>query len=312
MADLLTTVCSVASKSVPVLIRGESGTGKELVARALHDSGARAGKPFVAVNCAAVPENLLEAEFFGIEKGTATGVAAHKGKFEVANSGTVFLDEIGDMSPALQSKLLRVLQEKTFERVGGHVPIEVDVRVVAATNQPLEELIAQRRFREDLYYRLNTVELLLPSLNERPEDIPDLVRHFVRRSNQEFGRDVSEVEPEVMSRFTTHRWLGNVRELEHVVERSVLLARGDTIRLGDLPPNLQPRTQSGPESKPADLRFVRREAQEKAAAGVERCAIVDCLEKSGWNVERAAKLSGYSRAQFYRLMQRHSISRPTQ
>jgi transcriptional regulator with PAS, ATPase and Fis domain len=239
MMDALTRVCAVADESVPVLIRGESGTGRELVARALHDSGVRAGQPFVAVNCSAVPENLLEAELFGIETGTATGMTAHKGKFEMADGGTVFLGGIGDMSPVLQSKLLRVLQEKTFERLGGSVAIEVDVRVVAATNQPLGELVAQRRFREDLHDRLSAVELVLPSLNERPEDIPDLVRHFVRRSNQEFRRNVADVSPEVMSRLTTHRWLGNIRELEYVVERSVLLARGDTIHLGDLPPILQ-------------------------------------------------------------------------
>jgi DNA-binding NtrC family response regulator/tetratricopeptide (TPR) repeat protein len=308
MADVLSTVCAVASKSVPVLIRGESGTGKELIARALHDSGARAGKPFVAVNCAAVPDNLLEAEFFGIEKGTATGVAAHKGKFEVAHGGTIFLDEIGDMSPSLQSKLLRVLQEKTFERVGGHVPISVDVRVVAATNQPVDELLAQKKFREDLYYRLNTVELVLPPLSERPEDIPDLVRHFVRSSNQEFGRNVVDVSPEAMSQLTKHHWPGNVRELQHVVERSVLLARGDTIQLSDLPPGLQPPEKT--ESTPADLKEVRREVREKAAAEVERRAIADYLEKAGWDVERAAELAGYSRAQFYRLMHKHSLSRP--
>jgi len=308
MIDLLNTVCAVADKSVPVLIRGESGTGKELVARALHDSGKRADKPFVAVNCAAVPDNLLEAEFFGIEKGTATGVAAHKGKFEVAGGGTIFLDEIGDMSLSLQSKLLRVLQEKTFERVGGHVPISVDVRVVAATNQPVAELMAAKKFREDLYYRLNTVELVLPSLAERPEDIPELVRRFVRSSNQEFGRDVAGVSPEAMSRLTTYRWPGNVRELEHVVERSVLLARGDTIQLGDLPPALQP--PAGIEPNPAEFRVARHEAQEKAAAAVERSAVVDCLEKCGWHVEQAARLAGYSRAQFYRLMQKYAIARP--
>jgi len=238
MAEVLAAVCVVAGKVVPVLIRGESGTGKELVARALHESGARAGKPFVAVNCAAVPGNLLEAEFFGVEKDAVTGAAASKGKFETADGGTVFLDEIGDMSPALQAKLLRVLQEKTFERVGGRASIEADVRVVAATRQPIEELLAQGKFREDLYHRLNTVELLLPSLRERAEDVPDLTRHFIRRSNQEFGRNVAGVSPEVMSRFTTYQWPGNVRELEHVVERSVLLARGDTIQLDDLPPSL--------------------------------------------------------------------------
>jgi tetratricopeptide (TPR) repeat protein len=239
MAEVLATVCAVAGKGVPVLIRGESGTGKELIARALHESGDRAGKPFVAVNCAALPENLLEAEFFGVEQDAATGVAVHKGKFESADGGTVFLDEIGDMSPALQARLLRVLQDKTFERVGGRVSIGVDVRVVAATNQAIGELVAQRKFREDLYSRLNTVELLLPSLRERSEDTPDLVRYFVRHSNQEFGRDVADVSPEVMSRLTMHRWPGNIRELEHVVERSVLLARGDTIQLDDLPLSFQ-------------------------------------------------------------------------
>jgi len=242
MLDVLATVRAVASESVPVLIRGESGTGKELIARALHDSGPRAGKPFVAVNCSGVPEDLLQVEFFGIENGGATDANLRKGKFETAAGGTVFLDEIGDLGPALQAKLLGVLQEKALERVGGSVPISVDVRVVAATTKPIAELVAQRKFREDLYNRLKTLELLLPSLNERPEDIPDLVRHFVRRSDQEFRRNVANVSPEVMSRLATHRWLGNIRELEHVVERSVLLARGDTIQLGDLPPSLQLQT----------------------------------------------------------------------
>ncbi len=239
MLEVLATVCSVADRDVPVLIRGESGTGKELIARALHDSGDRAGRPFVAVNCAALPENLLEEECFGVEGDAATGVAVHKGKLETADGGTVFLDGIAEMSRALQVRLLRVLQEKTFERVGGRVPVSVDVRVVAATEEPLAELVAQRWFREDLCDRLSGVELLLPSMNDRPEDIPDLVRHFVRRSNQEFRRNVANVSPEVMSRFTTYRWLDNVRELEQVIERAVLLARGDTIQLHDLPPGLQ-------------------------------------------------------------------------
>ena len=239
MLDVLAKVCAVASDSVPVLIRGASGTGKELIARALHDSGARAGQPFVAVNCSAVPENLLEVELFGVEEGTATGPTVHVGKFEMADGGTIFLDEIGDMSPALQAKLLRVLEEKTFERIGGSVAIRVDVRIVAATNRPLPELVVQRRFQGELCSRLNAAELLLPALSERLEDIPDLVRHFVRRSNHEFGRNVADVSPGVMTRLTTHHWPGNVRELEHVVERSVLLARGDTIQLDDLPPNLR-------------------------------------------------------------------------
>jgi len=311
MVEVLVTVCAVAGKDVPVLIRGESGTGKELIARALHESGERVGRPFVAVNCATVSEKLLKVELFGFQKSAATGEAVHKGSFETADGGTVYLREIGDMRPMLQVKLLRVLQEKTFERVGGHSLIVADVRVVAATTQAIGELVGQGKFSEDLYCRLNTVEVLLPSLRERPEDIPDLVRHFIRRSNQEFGRNVADVSPEVMSRLMTCRWPGNIRELEHVVERSVLLACGDTVRLDDLPPSFQTEPPGVVQAQPGDLRHVRREAQKKATADVERCAIVGFLEKSGWNVERAAKLAGYSRAQFYRLMQKHAISRPT-
>lgn len=239
MLEVLATVCAVADKDVPVLIRGESGTGKELIARALHETGVRASRPFLAVNCAAVPEDLLEVECFGVEEGAATGVAAHKGKLEAVDGGTVFLDEIGEMSRALQVKLLRVLQEKTFQRIGGSAPIKVDVRIVAATREPLAELVARGWFRQDLCDRLSGVELVLPSLSDRPEDIPDLVRHFVERSNQEFRRNVVNVSPEVMSRLTTHQWLDNVRELEQVIERAVLLARGDAIQLSDLPPGLQ-------------------------------------------------------------------------
>jgi tetratricopeptide (TPR) repeat protein len=239
MIEVLTTVCTVAGGSEPVLIRGESGTGKKLIARALHDSGTRAGRPFVTVNCASVPEDLLQVEFFGTENGAAAGARPYKGKFESADGGTVFLDEVSDIGPSLQSGLLRVLQEETFERVGGNVPVSVDLRVVATTTRQIGGLVAQGRFREDLYNRLKTVELLLPSLNERPEDIPDLVRHFVRRTSQEFGRGVTGVSPEAMSRLTSYRWLGNVFELEHVVERSVLLASGETIQVSDLPPGLQ-------------------------------------------------------------------------
>jgi tetratricopeptide (TPR) repeat protein len=239
MLEVLATVCAVASKSEPVLIRGESGTGKKLIARALHDSGARAGKPFVAVNCAGVAEDLLEAEFFGTENGSASGGEGRKGKFETDDGGTLLLDEIGDLGPALQASLLRVLQEKAFERVGGSIPVSVDVRVVASTARPIEQLVAQGRFRRDLYDRLKTVELMLPSLNDRPEDVPNLVRHFVRRSCAVFGRGVTRVSPEAMSLLTSHRWPGNIRELEHAVECSVVLAEGDTIQVSDLPPGLQ-------------------------------------------------------------------------
>jgi transcriptional regulator with GAF, ATPase, and Fis domain/Tfp pilus assembly protein PilF len=306
---VLMVVNRVAGTNVPVLIRGESGTGKELVARALHDSGSRAGKPFVAVNGAAVPDNLLEAEFFGVEKGAATGVAARKGKFELARSGTVFLDEIGDMSPALQAKLLRVLQEKSFERVGGAQSVEVDVRIVAATNQDVNARLQSGQFRNDLYYRLNAVELVLPPLRERKEDIPELVRHFVTRSNQEYGRGISGASEALIGRFGAYDWPGNIRELQHVVERAVILASGDMLGTQDLPPEFhQPSDADVRTDLP--LRTVRRALKLRAAADAERSMLLACLGDAGWNVNKAAQAAGYSRAQFYRLMHQHAIERP--
>jgi transcriptional regulator with GAF, ATPase, and Fis domain/Tfp pilus assembly protein PilF len=310
MVKVLAMVCRVAGTNVPVLIRGESGTGKELIARALHESGPRAAKPFVPVNCAALPEQLLEAEFFGVEKGAATGVAARKGKFEQADGGTVFLDEIGDMSPLLQAKLLRVLQDKVVERVGGRQPTEVDVRIVAATNRDVCELVAEGRFRQDLYYRLNGVELELPALRERRGDIPELVQHYITVSNQEFGRRVTGATPEVIRRFVEYPWPGNIRELQHVIERAVILAAGDTLGPADLPAVLAGLAAPSGPAAPADLRTTRRLVKEEAGAGVERAAILDCLEKTGWKVGEAAKLAGYSRAQFYRLLGKHGIERP--
>ncbi|MEO0078330.1 MAG: sigma 54-interacting transcriptional regulator [candidate division WOR-3 bacterium] len=307
MLENLRLVARVAGTNVPVLIRGESGTGKELIARALHESGPRSGKPFVAINCAAMPENLLEAEFFGVEKGTATGVAARRGKFETADGGTVFLDEVGDMSHALQAKLLRVLQDKQFERVGGRTLLSADVRIVAATNQILEELMKQGGFRTDLYYRLNAIEIFLPPLRERREDIPDLVRSFIAHSSQEYGRKVAAASEEVMRVFLEYSWPGNIRELQNVVERAVVLAEGSELRESDLPPELRSGTTAGTE--PKTFRAERKRAQAQAAAEVERARIVECLENASWNVVQAAVLAGYSRAQFYRLMRKHGITR---
>ncbi len=309
MVHVLETVARVAGTNVPVLVRGESGTGKELVARAVHESGGRRGRPFVTVNCAAVPEALLEAEFFGVIKGAATGVAARKGKFEVADGGTVFLDEIGDMSPVLQAKLLRVLQERSFEPLGGRRTVTVDVRLVAATNQDLARLIETGGFRQDLYYRLNTVELVLPPLRERRDDIPNFVRYFIMRSNQEFGREVLGAGAEVMSRFLVYHWPGNIRELQHLVERAVILARGQVLELGDLPPEFQSVEPDESDAGSGGLRQVRREAQRRATDDVEPAMLRDCLERAEWNVSKAAKLAGYSRAQFYRLLKKHDITR---
>jgi DNA-binding NtrC family response regulator/tetratricopeptide (TPR) repeat protein len=308
MLEALSMARQVADTDVSVLIRGESGTGKELVARALHDSGRRAGGPFVAVNCAAMPESLLEAELFGVEKGAATGVAARKGKFELASGGTVFLDEVGDMSPSLQAKLLRVLQERRFERVGGKESIDVDVRVVAATNRDVVDMMATQQFRTDLYYRLNGVELLLPPLRERKEDIPELVQHFIVTCNQQYRRNVSKVEPEALARLVAHSWPGNIRELAHAVERGVIVASGDTIDVRDLPAAVA-AVGTAP-AEPQDVRKVREKALEEAEVPAERSALLECLVRSNWNVNEAARAAGFSRAQFYRLLAKHDIRRP--
>ena len=309
MRNSLEVAARVAGATIPVLIRGESGTGKELMARALHESSTRRDAPFVAINCAAVPETLLEAEFFGIEKGAATGVVARKGKFELANGGTVFLDEVGDMSPSLQAKLLRVLQDKQLERVGGSKLIQADIRVVAATNQDLEELMRKGEFRKDLFYRLNAVELTLPPLRERKEDIPDFVRYFITRSNQEYKREVLGASPEVMTRLLLADWAGNIRQLQHVIERAVILARGQVLEIPDLPQELRDTGAADAADSGVGLRDARREVERRAAADVEKAVLTECLEQADWNVSRAAELAKYSRAQFYRLMKKHSIRR---
>ncbi len=305
MREVLAQVLKFAPAGMPVLVCGESGSGKELVARALHESSPRAGRPFVAINCAAVPETLLEAELFGVEKGAATGVAARRGKFELAAGGTLFLDEIGDMSLALQAKLLRVLQDKQFERVGGQRPIAGDFRLVAATNQDLPAAIARGAFREDLYYRLNGVELAIPPLRERRDDVPVLAEYFVAAAAREFGRDVVGIRPEALDRLVAHSWPGNVRELAHVIERAVVLAAGRWLEVADLPQPLQsvPALDAGNLS----LRELRRRRSAELEAG-ERERLLAALAAAGGNAGQAAKAAGYSRAQFYRLLKKHGIT----
>jgi len=232
-------VSRVAAAAATILIEDESGTGKELVARAIHAESARASQPFVGINCAALPETLLESELFGHVRGAFTGaVAAKKGLFEEAGQGTLFLDEIGDTPPPIQVKLLRVLQEQEIRRVGSTSPIRIDARLLAATNRRLEELVRDGRFREDLYYRLNVVALRISPLRERREDIPLLAAHFLTRAAKRHGRAVPALSPEAMTLFLEHQWPGNVRELENAIERAVLLAETDTILPGDLPPRL--------------------------------------------------------------------------
>jgi len=276
-----------------VLITGESGTGKELVARMIHARSDRAEKPFVAINCAALPETLLESELFGIERGVATGVEARVGRFESAQGGTVFLDEIGDMPPALQAKLLRVLQEREIERVGGRRRIPIDVRLLAATNARLSEKIERGEFREDLYYRLRVVEIALPPLRERREDIPRLARHFLERFAAREGREVPTLDREAFAALLAQDYAGNIRELENLLEGAASLSRGGVIRLEDL--------QWLPAAAPGKL-----EAEPSIGAelpnlwALEDRHIRRVLKLAGGNKSRAARLLGISRRTLYR------------
>lgn len=245
MQEVYRIVERVAESKATVLIRGESGTGKELVARALHMNSPRASKPFIPVSCAALPETLLESELFGYEKNAFTGaVTAKPGRFELSNHGTLFLDEIGDIPPPIQIKLLRVLQEWEFERIGGTKSIKVDVRLIAATNKDLEKAVAEEKFRSDLYYRLNIVTVFLPPLRERPEDIMTLVENFLNKYNKQNSRKISRIHPDVQAMLHVHSWPGNVRELENLVERSVVMSEKDaTVLTPDLLPlTIQPIT----------------------------------------------------------------------
>lgn len=291
---VLDLVARVAPSRTSILITGESGTGKELVARMIHARSDRADKLFSAINCAALPETLLESELFGIERGVATGVEARAGRFEAANGGTLLLDEVGDMPPALQSKLLRVLQEREIERVGGRKRIPIDVRVLAATNARLPEKIARGEFREDLYYRLRVVEITLPPLRERREDIPKLARHFLERFAAREGREVLTLDREAFAALLAHDFAGNIRELENLLEGAAALSRGGVIRLEDLQwlPSRAPGMLA--ESEPAGSGEVPnlRSLEEKHIRRV--------LKLAGGNKSRAARMLGISRRTLYR------------
>jgi len=306
-----------ARADVTVLIRGETGTGKDLVARGIHQLGVRQDGPFVKVNCAAVPRELLESELFGHERGAFTGAHQLKiGKFESANHGTIFLDEIGDLHPALQGKLLHVLQDGQFSRVGGRTIINVDVRVLAATNQNLEQAVAAGRFREDLYYRLNVIEIVVPPLRDRREEIPALVDYFVRRYARLFQQAEFTLPPETMARLARHRYPGNVRELENAVKRMIVL--GDPLgarnHIADsLDSNGDPMPVPAVKPGTVSLKLVAR----KAAQAAEREAIVRALEQTRWNRLQAAKLLNISyRALLYKIKDsglesdRHASSEP--
>jgi Nif-specific regulatory protein len=287
-------ISKVAPTDSTVLISGESGTGKELAARAIHRNSRRAEKPFVAVNCAALAETLLESELFGHEKGAFTGALVQKkGRLEFADTGTIFLDEIGELSPALQTKLLRVLQEREFERVGGNRTIKVDIRVLAATNQNLEEAIAQNRFRQDLFFRLNVVELSMPPLRDRPEDVPLLANYFVRRYAEKCNRKVLGISPEAQKRLATYDWPGNVRELENAIERAIVLGTTDRILPDDLPEAV---LEFDSESSEASSSFHDKVLQAKKEM------IMEAMKQSKGNYTAAAKLLGLHPNYLHRLI----------
>jgi two-component system response regulator HydG len=247
---MMDIVRQAAPSSATILVLGESGTGKELVARAIHDLSPRSSGPFVPINCAAIPESILESELFGYERGAFTGAVARKeGRFERAQRGTLFLDEVGEMSPAVQVKLLRVIQEREFERLGGTRPIAVDVRLVAATNKDLAREVREGRFREDLYYRLDVVKIGLPSLRERQGDVPLLANHFLRLFCRKNGKAISGCTPAALEAMEAYDWPGNVRELENAIERAVVLSRGDTIDLPDLPPTIAASSGAPPAAR---------------------------------------------------------------
>ena len=288
LAEVIEKVKLVASTDSSVLILGETGTGKELVSRAVHSNSERRSRPLVKVNCAALPSGLIESELFGHEKGAFTGATDRRiGRFEIAHGGTIFLDEIGDMPPDAQVKLLRVLQEHEFERVGGSVPIKVDVRVISATNRDLVRSISQGAFRQDLYYRLNVFPIQLPPLRERREDIPPLVHYFVRRFSLKIGRKITRIQRETMERMISYNWPGNVRELENVIERAAILSRGSELEVA---PDVLPEMAAAAHTQAAAPRHPHEENRSVAPSPqsidqVERNHILEVLMRTNWRIE---------------------------
>ena len=299
MQDVYDQIHQVSPGQTTVLVRGESGTGKELVAHAIHYNSPRAGKPFVRVNCAALPETLVESELFGHEKGAFTGaIATRQGRFELAHEGTIFLDEIGDFSPATQVKLLRVLQEREFERVGGNVTLKTDVRVIAATNRNLEEMISENRFRQDLYYRLNVFGIHLPALRERKADILMLADFFVQKYAKNNHRSVRRISTPAIDMLMAYHWPGNVRELENCLERSVLVSNDEVIHGFHLPPTLQTAEASG---------TVSQGPLQAAVDNVEREMIIEALKSSRGNMAKSARSLGLTERLMGLRVKKHGI-----
>jgi Nif-specific regulatory protein len=299
MQEVFEAMHRVADSKATVILYGESGTGKELIAKAIHYMSPREGRPFVKFNCASIPEGLLESELFGHEKGAFTGaINVRKGRFERAHGGTILLDEIGDLPINLQPKILRVLQEKEFERVGGERTIKVDVRLIAATSRNLEELVTKGNFREDLFYRLNVVPLLLPPLRERKEDISLLIDFFLKRFNDENKKQVS-LSPEALGVLVDYSWPGNVRELENTMERLVVMSDGRVISPSDLPMNLKFSSHE---------EVLHRESLQAGIEDIEKSSILDALEKTGWVRAKAARLIGITPRQIGYKIKKYGIA----
>src|SRR5919106_2434942 len=307
--DVFKAVSVVAGKKTTVLITGESGTGKELIARAIHYNSDRRSKPFVVVNCAALPDTLIESELFGYEKGAFTNAAQRKvGRFELAHSGTLFLDEIGELDLSTQAKFLRAIEQETFTRLGGTDEIKVDVRVIAASNRDLETLAKAGEFRPDLFYRLNVVSLFLPSLRERPEDIPLLLDHFLRLKAQEHSMAPKVLSPEVVDFFTSYYWPGNIRELENLIERLIIFTPHEMIMLRDLPTGLRSTDQTATLKE--DVLSGARPLSD-AVDEFERELIVKALQRTGFNQTKAASLLGTSRRILKYRIEKLKINDPT-
>jgi len=311
MQEIYRIIAKVAMTDSTVLIFGQSGTGKELIARAIHFNSPRRDKQFVPVDCAVLSENLLESELFGHIRGSFTGAVTTKpGLFEVADGGTVFLDEVGNISLAIQAKLLRVLQEREFTPVGGTKAKKVDIRLIAATNKDLEKMIKEETFREDLYYRLHIVPITLPSLKDRQEDIPLLAVHFLKKYAEEMGKTIRGFTPEAMEKLMRYPWPGNVRELENVVERTVVMMDEEMVRVEHLVLPDQQEKRELEERVPTtseELKEIKKHIREKAVEEIERAFVLQALERNHWNVTRAAEEVGMLRPNFQALMRKYDL-----
>ncbi len=308
MCQVFDIIRKVADTDSTVLILGESGTGKELVARAIHYNGLRQANPLIPVNCGAIPEDLLESELFGHEKGAFThAIRTRLGRFEQAHGGTIFLDEIGDMSPNLQVKILRVLQDHQFERIGGQKTIKVNIRVIAATNRDLQELVKNGKFREDLYYRLNVIPITIPPLRVRRGDIPMLINHFVQEFCRKKNKSACRVSPEAMRRLTAYDWPGNVRELENLIERLVILSEGEVLDFRDLPEHFQ---HNSPEALRLNAEIPEGGLPlQKMLSDLERQLIIKALNQSGWVKNQAAQLLHLNRTTLIEKIKKQKITR---